>query len=114
MATMTKEELIDKLGIGSVDPETQEKMLQNVAAAVSSRIMNRVTEKLSDEDIDTLSDMIDRNDDAGVENLIKSKYPNYDEFAMQVENEVIEELAADGARLRSTMATASPEPVAQA
>ena len=59
MATMTKDELIEKLGIGSVDPETQDKMLQNVAAAVSSRIMNRVTEKLSDEDLDTLSDMID-------------------------------------------------------
>ncbi len=112
MATMTKEELIAKLGIGSVDSATQDKMLQNVGAAVSSRIMNRVTEKLSDEDLDTLSDMIDRNDDAGVENLIKSKYPNYDEFALQVENEVIEELATDGARLRSTMATASPEPVA--
>jgi len=112
MATMTKDELIEKLGIGSVDPETQDKMLQNVAAAVSSRIMNRVTEKLSDEDLDTLSDMIDRNDDAGVENLIKSKYPNYDEFALQAENEVIEELATDGARLRSTMATASPEPIA--
>jgi LAS superfamily LD-carboxypeptidase LdcB len=114
MATMTKEELIDKLGIASVDQETQEKMLQNVGAAVSSRIMNKVTENLSDEDIDKLSDMIDRNDDAGVENLIKSKYPNYDEFAMQVENEVIEELATDGTRLRSTMAPANTEAVAQA
>jgi ribosomal protein L12E/L44/L45/RPP1/RPP2 len=110
MATMTKEELIAKLGIGSVDSATQEKMLQNVGAAVSSRIMNRVTEKLSDEDLDTLSDMIDRNDDAGVENLIKSKYPNYDEFAMQVENEVIEEIASDGARLMSASAAASSEP----
>ena len=36
MATMTKEELIAKLGIGSVDSATQDKMLQNVGAAVSS------------------------------------------------------------------------------
>ena len=111
MATMTKEELISKLGIGSVDSETQDKILQNVGAAVSSRIMNRVTENLSDEDMDTLSDMIDRNDDVGFEHLIKSKYPNYDEFAMQVENEVIEEIATDGARLISASKASSSEPV---
>jgi len=45
-----------------------------------------------------------------VENLIKSKYPNYDEFAMQVENEVIEEIATDGSRLMSASTTSSPEP----
>jgi len=110
MAVMTKEELLRKLGIESMEPEAQEKMLQNVSAAVSTRIMNRVTEKLFDEDMDKLSDMINRNDDAGVENLIKSKYPNYDEFAMQVENEVIEEIAADGARLMSASAATSTEP----
>jgi hypothetical protein len=101
MATMTKDELIAKLDIGSVDTETQDKMLQNVGAAVSSRIMNKVTETLSDEDLDKLSDMIDRNDDVGVENFIKSKFSNYDELAMQLENEVIEEISAGAARLKA-------------
>ncbi len=110
MVKMTKEELIEKLGIASVDPETQDAMLKNVGAAVSGRIINKVTEKLSEEDLDILTNMIDRNDDAGVVTLIKSKYPNYDEFALQVENEVIEELSTDAARLRVAHQNISTEP----
>ena len=42
MVKMTKEELIEKLGIASVDPETQDAMLKNVGAAVSGHYQSDI------------------------------------------------------------------------
>lgn len=93
MSTFTRDELIEKLGIQSLGAEMQQALLEDVANAVSTKMMVRISETLSDEDLDKLSDLIDNGEDDKVEEFIKSKHDNYDEFAHQVEDEVIEELA---------------------
>ncbi len=90
---MTTEELIQKLGIDKVDPETQKLLLDNLANVVATRVMAKVSERLSDEDLDQLNTLIDQNDEGAVEWFVKSKFENYDEFAAKIEEEVIEELA---------------------
>ena len=92
-AMITKEEAIKKLGIESVDPETQDRLLSNVASAVSSRLLRLISEKLTEDDLNTLNGLIDNNQDDEVEKFIKGKYPDYDAFAIEVENEVVDELA---------------------
>jgi hypothetical protein len=95
MAVITRDELIQKLGIEKLDYDTQQQLLENVANAVSSRIWRKVTEQLTDADLEVIEGLIDDGKDDEVEKLIKSKYPNYDEFAIQTENEVINEIAAN-------------------
>lgn len=91
---MTKDEMIKKLGIESVEPEVQMQLLQNIASTVSTRILNGIYDRLSDEDIDELERLMDKDDEDAVEWYIKSKFEHYDEFATQTENDVINELAA--------------------
>jgi succinate dehydrogenase flavin-adding protein (antitoxin of CptAB toxin-antitoxin module) len=92
---MTAEEIIQKLGIDKVDPETQKVLLDNLANTVATRVMAKVSERLSDEDLDQLDALIDKNDEGAVEWFVKSKFENYDEFAAKVEEEVIDELATN-------------------
>ena len=91
---MTKEEMIKKLGIEDAQPEAQDQLLQNIASTVSARILNGIYERLSDEDIDELERLTDKNDEAAVEWFVKSKFEHYDDFAIQTENDVINELAS--------------------
>ncbi len=98
MAKLTRDELVKKLEIESLDFASQQAMLENLAAAVSSRLMNKITEKLSDEDIDQLNELIDKDDQDGVEWYIKSKFEHYDEMAEATEEEVINELVENSRR----------------
>ena len=99
MQTMTKDEVIQKLGIVNVEPEVQDEILQNLASTVSGRILNGVYERLSDDDINELERLTDTNDEDAVEWFIKSKFENYDEYAINVENEVINELASQSKQI---------------
>jgi len=89
---MTKEELIKILGIQNSTAEKQDEILQNLANAVSTRIMVKLSEQLSDEDLDQNSKMIDNNQDAEVEKFITNKIPNYEEFKNKIEADMIEEV----------------------
>jgi len=93
MATlMTKDEIITKLGIEKVNSETQNEILDDLASTVSARLINKVYEQLSAEDLEQLNSLIDSNDNDAVEWFIKSKFENYDEMAIATENEVILEV----------------------
>lgn len=95
---MTRLELIQKLGLENSDPLTQDQLLQTVADAVSTRILNKLTEQLSDEDLDEMSRLIDNGDESAVTAYVESKIPNYEAFKAQIEEETINEIAnnADG------------------
>jgi hypothetical protein len=90
---MSKEEIIKKLGLENSDPLTQQALLQQVSNSVSTRILNKLTELLSDEDLDKISSLIDTGNDVEVENYIMSKVPNFDIFKSQIEEETIDEIA---------------------
>ena len=90
---MTKDELILKLGIQNVDPETQKTLLENFANAVSTRLMVQISEVLTDDDLDRLDILIDEDDEDKTTQFIRSKFENYDDFATKIENEMIEEMS---------------------
>lgn len=92
MATFTRDELILKLGIGQLDYQDQQKVLENIANAVSTRIWRKITETLDSKDLDTIEDLMKDEKNDEIEKLIKSKFPDYDKFAIDTENEVIDEL----------------------
>jgi hypothetical protein len=89
---MNKEELLKRLGIENSSVEKQNEILQNLANAVSTRIMVKLSEQLTDEDLDQISKMIDNNQDMEVERFINSKIPNYEEFKNKIEADMIEEV----------------------
>jgi succinate dehydrogenase flavin-adding protein (antitoxin of CptAB toxin-antitoxin module) len=91
--TYSREELIKKLNIEHVDADTQEILLDNLADTVSSRVIAKASEKLSDDDLDHLSELIDQGNDDAVEWFIKSKFEHYDKFVEDTEKEVIDEIA---------------------
>lgn len=90
---LTREEVITKLGIQSVNAETQNEILDDLAKTISARLINKVYEQLTAEDLEELDRLIDTNDNDAVEWYIKSKFENYDEMAIQTENEVVQEVA---------------------
>ena len=92
---LTKDQIINKLGIEGSTPEVQDKMLQDLANSVATRILLRISEKLSDGELDELSKLTDADDEAGVESYISSKIPNFEDFKIQIEAELIDELAAN-------------------
>lgn len=95
---LTKEQIITKLGIQSVDEKTQQETLQQLADAVRTRIMFKISEKLTDENLDELNAIIDSNksdDQKGqeVDAYIASHIENYDAWAAQIEEDTINEIA---------------------
>ena len=100
---MNKDDLIKKLKIEDVTKENQAIILENVANVVSTRIMVLIAEKLNDTDLDELNRLVDEQKDDEVESFIKSKFENYDQFASEVENQVIEELANSNEHLISAV-----------
>lgn len=94
MANMlTREEIIGKLDISSLNAETQNEILDDLAKTVSARLINKVYETLSAEDMEQLNTLIDANDNGAVEWFIKSKFENYDNAAIETENKVLQEVA---------------------
>lgn len=92
---MTKEQLIEKLGIQALSQEAQDRMLQDVANTVSTRIMAKLSEQLNDTDLEELSKLIDAGKDDQVEAYIYKKMPDYDSFKNDIERETIDQLAAN-------------------
>lgn len=97
---MTKEQIIARLGISESPVEVQEKMLQDLANSVSTRIFLDISEKLSDADLHELSLLIDAGKDQEVEAYIISKIPNFDDFKAKIENDTIDEIAENSAAIR--------------
>jgi len=67
---LNTEQIINKLGIEGSAPEVQDKMLQDLANSVATRILLRISEKLTDAELDELSKLTDADDESGVEAYI--------------------------------------------
>jgi len=91
--TLSRDQMVEKLGITSLDYESQQQILENVANAVSTRMWLLISEKLNADDLDKLDALIDDDKNDEVEKFIKSKFPSYKQFAIKTENDVIEELS---------------------
>jgi DNA-binding GntR family transcriptional regulator len=96
-----RDELVQKLGIEKSSKENQDIILNNLASTVNGAILSKITEKLSDADLDQLDKLIDEGDEGSVEWFIKSRFEHYDNFAEQIENEVIEEIINNNQALKA-------------
>lgn len=89
----TREELVEKLNITNVNKLEQDRILANVAKVVSQRILIEIADKLNDQDLDHLEKLIDDNKESDFEWYIKGKFDHYEDFAMQIEQKVIDEMS---------------------
>jgi len=103
------EQIINKLGIEGSSPEVQDKILQDLANSVATRILLRISEKLTDAEIDELSKLTDSDDGAGVESYISSKIPNFEDFKIQIEAELIDEIVTNREAVKTQMSAMNSE-----
>lgn len=90
---ISKDDLIKKLNIQKVDEDVQDKIIQDLANIISMKTMNKLSQRLSDDDLNQLDILIDEGDDGKIEWFIKSKFDNYDHFVDEIEAESIEEIS---------------------
>lgn len=106
---LTTEQIINKLGIQASAPEVQNRILQDLANSVATRILLRISEKLSDAQLDELSKLTDADDEAGVEAYISSKIPNFEDFKIQIEAELIDEIVTNREAVKTQISAMKSE-----
>jgi len=89
---LTREQILQKLGVESLDKEVQDKLLQQLADTVWTRLLQKINERLSEEDMNHLEELIEAGKDDEVESYIISKIDNYDAWSAQIELDTINEL----------------------
>jgi len=89
---LTREQILQKLGAESLDKEVQDKLLQQLADTVWTRLLQKINERLSEEDMNHLEELIEAGKDDEVESYIISKIDNYDAWSAQIELDTINEL----------------------
>lgn len=89
---LTREQIIQKLGIEKLDKDQQDSQLALFSNTVQQRIIRKISEQLNDEDLNKINALIDAQKDDEIEAFIKSKIPNYDEWAMQIEEDMLNNL----------------------
>lgn len=89
---LTREQIIEKLGIKTLDREEQDKLLDQLADTVHTRILLKLTEVMSDADLVNLESIMDADDEQKFDDFIASKVPDYQNWASQIELDTINEL----------------------
>ncbi len=87
----SKEELIKALGIESIESEDQERMLGTFLSALESRTGQAVAEKLTDDQLDTFTKLVEAEGDEAAETWLRENIEGYD----AIEDEVCDQLIAD-------------------
>lgn len=90
---LTRDDIVKKLQIENLPPSDQDELLQKLANSVSTRIMLKVAETLSEDDLAELEVLIDGGKDDEVEPYIISKFDDYEAFKTKIETETIEEIS---------------------
>lgn len=89
---LTREQILIKLGAQDMDKAVQDDLLQQLADTVWTRLLQKISERLSEEDMTELEKLIDAGKDDEVESYIISKIDNYDAWSAQIEEDTINEL----------------------
>ena len=90
---LTKEQIINKLGIEGSTPEVQDKILQDLANSVATRILLELSEQMSEKDMSEVASLLEEGKEDEAEKFINSKVINYNDFRTKIEKETIDELA---------------------
>lgn len=89
---LTREQILIKMGAQDMDKAVQDDLLQQLADTVWTRLLQKITERLSEEDMTQLEKLIESGNDDEVENYIISRIDNYDAWSAQIEEDTINEL----------------------
>ena len=89
---LTREQILHKLGAQELDKDVQDKLLQQLADTVWTRLLQKINERLSEQDMDQLETLIEADKDEEVESYIISKIENYDAWSAQIELDTINEI----------------------
>ena len=87
------EQIINKLGIEGSSPEVQDKILQDLANSVATRILLELSEQMSEKDMSEVASLLEEGKEDEAEKFINSKVINYNDFRTKIEKETIDELA---------------------
>lgn len=100
---ITREQVIQKLGIENLPPEEQDEQLNNFAMTAQLRVIRKVSEQLTEEDMNKLSALIDAQKDDDIEAFIRSKIPNYDEWATSIQLNMLNSLENNRTAIKDEM-----------
>ena len=75
-----------------MDKAVQDDLLQQLADTVWTRLLQKISERLSEEDMTELEKLIEAGQDDEVESYIISKIDNYDTWSAKIEEDTINEL----------------------
>ena len=89
---LTREQILIKLGAQDMDKAGQDDLLQQLADTVWTRLLQKISERLSEEDMTELEKLIEAGQDDEVESYIISKIDNYDTWSAKIEEDTINEL----------------------
>jgi len=86
---LSEEEIVRRLGIEATPVEQRNKVVASTMDAIQSHLMVKLTERLSDSDLETLDILIDSGDETAVWSFLEKQIGDYEEFASQVTQEYI-------------------------
>lgn len=91
--TILQKSIIEELGMQNIPQEQQEELLAKMGDVLFKRILLETLEILSEEDQKIFGEMVDAKKSAEeVEEFLKSKIENYDEFVKKVSDDFRKEL----------------------
>lgn len=91
--TILQKTIIEELGMQNIPQEQQEELLAKMGDVLFKKVLLETLEVLDEEDQKTFGEMVDAKKSAEeVEEFLKSKIENYDEFVKKVADDFKKEL----------------------
>ncbi len=75
--------LLHELGLGSLSPTDKNKMLGHIYETLEMRVGMKLSEQMTNEQLDEFESYIDRNDEAGALKWLETNFPDYKQVVAQ-------------------------------
>jgi hypothetical protein len=89
---LTEEDIVRRLGLEATPVEQRAKIIANTMDAIQSHVLVKLSERLSESDVETLDALIDSGDDPAVLSFLEKQVGDYEEFVSQVTDQYIASL----------------------
>ncbi len=92
---LTREEILTKLQLQNNPREQQDERLKQLADTVQTRIFEKISAMLTEDDLVQLEKLLDAGNDTAIEDFLIAKVPDYNNWVAKVEEDTINELAGN-------------------
>lgn len=80
----TQTTILDELGLGDLPQEQKDQLLNQMIDSLNTRILNRVSNVLTDEDVDNLEKLSEQDPTGDLANqFLAAKVPNFNAIALE-------------------------------